>query len=873
MRDDAVGGPDLPGEEVVMTSRGVEAAGHAARASQPDLDHTRREKRKVGEEDVDVRDTTREKRARQTTIEEMYDKEKLAEFSNVWLQWIYGKGLPFNAFRGPEFQRVPWAVERVPRIVRFQFPSYRVTAGAGIPSQRKKVASMASEVPSAFQHTGATILSDGRKSRSGKPLVNFLAGDVNGALLYATVARDGSVRDTVDVVYRRWRTIILFCPGKDVIGFCTYSASNYTAVARRFATDPDADIRRITWLPCSTHVRNLMLSDVGTRGGWVKETIIRARALVRFIKSHDTAHTLFRRMSHRVMLVEPVETRFASVFLMLTCLKGRQDALESMLYDDAWAHILWERRLLAQAQWQGGGYVLPWVMGTGREGTAGGEEDDKGDVEPEVWGTRPAGSVNEQDIERHVVAFHACRSSRGDPVQDVFGKRATELRPWPEYTAGADGTPDADADDDTGDATAERVYFTNDGGLDGMAPQTSVNTDDVSSGGQGSATGRAGDRRGRRPRGDEDVEENEPLRGLRQTSRRWEVRSNKEPEREDEEEAVPRQDRRYSPSHHWTTGPPQSERRSARLASAAERQRMHDSEDREGARPVDMPDVERTPSGASLLPRSPGAGCPAGQTGGGVAADFARMGGSVCVSGGAASTEGVGGRGGGGGDASDVDVRGEAVVGEVREGVVREDIDVGGGGEGVPAGDEGQGVAVAGGGEGGPGGDVDGDHLDEDEDGSDDHDGSGDNGGDDDEEMLVLVVRDPTLPLLRPDDLAQVMLDVDDLVQVGTQDPFPHTGRRSGERRPSGGAYSPPPYLVQSPRWSGSSLSGIRGRESGVVEGGSGRRSDGGGSAESMPPPPARAAEASDEETTARAHIGGSPPPVRGGVVGGWAAH
>ncbi|GBG82058.1 hypothetical protein CBR_g34338 [Chara braunii] len=324
-RDDAVGGPDLPGEEVVMTSRGVGAAGNAARASRPELDRARREKRKVGEEDVDVRDTTREKRARQTTIEEMYDKEKLAEFSDEWLQWIYAKGLPFNAFRGSEFQRVRRVAERVPRTVRFLFPSYRVTAGARIRSQRTKVAPM--------------------------PLVNFLAGGANGTLLYATVTRDGSVRDTADVVYRRWRTIILSFPAKDVIGFCTDSTSNYMTAARRFATDPDADIRRITWLPCSTHVCNLMLSDVGTRVGWVKETIICARALVRFIKSHGAAHALFRRMSPRVMLVEPVETRLASVFLMLTCLKGRRDALESMLHGDAWARIPWEHRLLAQAQW------------------------------------------------------------------------------------------------------------------------------------------------------------------------------------------------------------------------------------------------------------------------------------------------------------------------------------------------------------------------------------------------------------------------------------------------------------------------------------------------------------------------------------------
>ncbi|GBG62755.1 hypothetical protein CBR_g31772 [Chara braunii] len=389
---------------------------------------------------------------------------------------------------------------------------YRVRTATGIPSQRGKVASMVSEVRSAFRHTGATILSDGRKSRSGKPLVNFLAGGANGALLYATVARDGSVRDTADIVYRRWRAIILSFPAKDVIGFCIESASYYMAAARRFATDEDPSIRRITWLHCSSHVCNLILSDIRTRVGWVKDTIIRDRS---------------------------------------------------------------------------------------------GE-----DVEPEVWGARPAGIVREQAIQQQVVAFHDSRLSRARAVQDVFGQRATELRPWPE--AVGDG-PDSDADggdpcdewtddDDapvSGDTTTERVYFTYGGGPDGMDSHTSVITDDVSSIGQASGTGRGGGRRGRRPSA-ADVLELEPRGGLRMTGRRWEVRSDSEHEREAEEEEVPRQDRRYSPSHHRTTTPPEALRPSERMASTAGRERTYENEEREG---------ERTPSGSGIRPRSPSELC------------------------------------------------------------------------------------------------------------------------------------------------------------------------------------------------------------------------------------------------------------------------
>ncbi|GBG88652.1 hypothetical protein CBR_g48183 [Chara braunii] len=859
--DEAVGEPNLPGEEVVMTSRGIGRAGPATRGPQAEVERARREKRTVGQAGVEVPNTGKEKRARQTTIDEMYAREKLDKFTDAWLQWINVKKLPFNAFRAPEFQRVRQAAERVPRSIQFRFPSYRVTTGAGISSQRAKVATMVSEVLATFRHSGATILSDGRKSHSSKLLMDFLAGGANGALMYNTVARAGSVRDTADVVYYRWRAIILSFPAKDVIGFCTDSASNYMAAARRFATDPEPHIRRITWLPCCTHVCNLMLSDIGTRVVWVKETIIRARALVRFIKSHGAAHTLFRKVSPRVQLVEPVETRFASVFLMLTCLKGRRDALESMLHGDAWVHIPWDRAHVSQAQWvqqqirdvdeqgrrvdghdrpcmreveirnlhmlepahvaahllnprrrsltyyhsletttddrrvveecdsfflaqtggdpvgllyrsvrdqmrafhlrrgdwgdrdlsdaeaadcmgdseteqcaawwfehgrahpelrtiairvmhlwtsaspaernwaeyervsmarhcklgfaklaqlveiatnlklascarQGGGYGLPWVMGTGRGGTAAEEEDEEGDVEPEVSGARPDGNVLEQEIQRQIVAFRDSRLSRARLVRDVFDSRATELRPWLE---GGNDVDAAAADDDwtddddtplSRDSTAERVYFTYGGGRDDMDSFTSVITGDVPSTAQASGSSRAGGGRGGRSHAEvrmDDSGEQQPHGGLRQTGRRWEVRSDSEAEGEAEGEG----------------------------------------EDQEGEFDYEGQDA-------------------------------------------------VAGGGSGGGRRGDEETAG---VPEGQDVVMGGGSPSGGRGDSETSGDEGQGAAMYGRGEGGPGGDGDTAGVGGD-DGPDDDDDD-DHSPEDDPYKLALVLRDPTVPPLR----------------------------------------------------------------------------------------------------------------------------
>ncbi|GBG81231.1 hypothetical protein CBR_g31903 [Chara braunii] len=577
---------------------------------------------------------------------------------------------------------------------------------------------------------------------------------------------------------------------------------------------------------------------------------------------------------------------------------------------------------LASCARQGGGYVLPWVMGTGREGTAAEDEDEEGDMEPEVWEARPAGSVPEQEIQRQIVAFVHSRPSRAHLVRDVFGKRATELRPWPE---GGDDV-DADAadddiddewtdDDDTplsGDPTTERVYFTYGGGRDGMNSFTSVITGDVPSTAQASGNSRAGGGRGGRSHeevGVNDSGEQQPRGGLRQTGRRWEVRSDSEAEEETDDEWVPLHDRRFSPSHHRSTAQPEALRRSERLASTGGRDRTHDDEDRGG---------ERTPYDAGVRPRSPSElrthDFDVGGLGGGLG-DFNVEGrrraspsevrtDADVVRGPVETDEERDARldreeeerlgslprwevqGKFDDDGQDAAAGGESGGGRRGDGETagdeEQDVVMGGGsprggrGDDETAGDEGQGAAVCGRGEGGPGGDRDtaGVGGDDEPDGDDDDDPS----PEDDAYRLALVLRDPAVPPLHPDDSAHTFFDVDAFAQALTDGPFAHMGRVSGKRLATRRVYSLSPFVVQSPRWSGSSLSGVRGRESGAGEVGSGRRSDGDrDSAGSMPPPPARTPEARinvGDQTAAPGvgDSGGSPPTVRGGVGGGWSA-
>ncbi|GBG89473.1 hypothetical protein CBR_g49264 [Chara braunii] len=838
--NEAVGEPDLPGEEVMMTSRGVGQAGPVPRAPQPELERARREKRTVGQADIEVHDTGREKRVRQTTIDEMYAKEKL----------------------------------------------------------RAKVATMVSEVRVVFRHNGATILTDGRKSRSGKLLVNFLAGGADGALLYATVARDGSVRDTADIVYRRWRAIILSFPAKDVIGFCTDSASRRDALKSMLHGDAWAripwerrhvsqaqwvqqQIRDAKFWRC-VHYALLIMSPVHQllrrmdRGGMMMSVVYEwSQHVLQLMRRVDVPEDMIEACMREVVIrnLHILEPAHAAAHLLNPCRRSltyyeslRTTANDARVVEECDRFLLaqtggdtvgrlyrtvrdqmrafhsrrgdWGDRSPSDAEaddcrgnretercatwwfdhgrahpelrtiairvmhlWTSAspaernraqherintarraklgfaklaqlveiatnlklascamGYVLPWVMGTSREGTAAEDEDEEGDVEPEVWGARPVGSVLEVEIQRQIVAFHDSRPSRAHSVRDVFGMRATELRPWPGGGDDADADADADAadddiddkwtdDDDTplsGDPTTERVYFSYGGGRDGVDSFTLVITVDVLSTAQASGSRRATGGHGGRSRAEGEFND---------------------------------------------------EGQDAAAGGGSGGGRRNN-----------------------------------GETAGDEGQD-------VVVGGGSAS---------------------------------------GGRGDSETTGDEGQGAAVCGRGEGGRGGDGDtaGVGGDDGPDGDDDDD----HGPEDDAYRLALVLRDPTVPPLRPDDTAHTFFDVDALAQVLMDDPFAHMSRKSGKRRAPGRVYSPLPFVVESPHWSGSSLSGVRGRESGAGEVGSGKRSDGGrDSAGSMSPPPARTPEAgvdAGDQTAAPgvAHSGGSLPTVRGGVGGGWSA-
>jgi len=75
--------------------------------------------------------------------------------------------------------------------------------------------------------------------------------------------------------------------------------------------------------PCTAHCLDLLLEDIGKQK-WIRDVIDGAHNIVKFVANHHAALAYFRSHS-RLELLKPVETRFATNFIMLQRLQQCRD--------------------------------------------------------------------------------------------------------------------------------------------------------------------------------------------------------------------------------------------------------------------------------------------------------------------------------------------------------------------------------------------------------------------------------------------------------------------------------------------------------------------------------------------------------------------
>ncbi|GBG84418.1 hypothetical protein CBR_g38702 [Chara braunii] len=108
-------------------------------------------------------------------------------------------GVSFNAFRNQAWKAYQQVLLEQPgSSPRAVLPNHsEIASMRAVETHRAELAEELEEVRQPFWVIGATLLSDGRKSRDRRPIVNFLAAGSRGVVVYTTINREGEADDAV----------------------------------------------------------------------------------------------------------------------------------------------------------------------------------------------------------------------------------------------------------------------------------------------------------------------------------------------------------------------------------------------------------------------------------------------------------------------------------------------------------------------------------------------------------------------------------------------------------------------------------------------------------------------------------------------------
>jgi len=92
--------------------------------------------------------------------------------------------------------------------------------------------------------------------------------------------------------------------------------------------------RHIFWTPCAVHSLNNALKDIA-KLEWIRLLIENGRKIQMFICNHHHSQAIYRRHA-KVELLKPVDTRFASYYILLRRLVEMKGALAATVISDMW---------------------------------------------------------------------------------------------------------------------------------------------------------------------------------------------------------------------------------------------------------------------------------------------------------------------------------------------------------------------------------------------------------------------------------------------------------------------------------------------------------------------------------------------------------
>ncbi len=266
------------------------------------------------------------KQTKQSSIEATFAEADRRELDKLWAKFFYEANIPFSVARNDAFKA---AVMKTAGFRKsYAPPSYhdirtRLLGEVKTELQMK----LDSRLSESLRKFGGTLTMDGWSSVTSRPLVNAMLVTQAGELFLGAVDTTGTEKTAAYMSTLILKYIEEVGP-ENIVQVCTDNASVMLNASRIVLEK----YPHIFMQGCATHAMDLLLEDWG-KAGWMANTLVMAKKMVKFIKRRQMPIAVFRKHEAKFSLLMPEKTRFASQFIMIDRLLDVKASLEQVVVD------------------------------------------------------------------------------------------------------------------------------------------------------------------------------------------------------------------------------------------------------------------------------------------------------------------------------------------------------------------------------------------------------------------------------------------------------------------------------------------------------------------------------------------------------------
>ncbi|CAI5480248.1 unnamed protein product [Closterium sp. Yama58-4] len=245
-----------------------------------------------------------------------------------------GCRIPEHHADNPLWRNMVRAINNAPH--GYLAPRRNYIGGAGLKQCRTSIEKGLQPIAASWKRDGVTVSSDLMTDRCGRPQANVMLVNDSGAVFVEAIDCNMESK-TGGYIASLLRPIIEKVGPQNVVALCMDGGSNYGAACKELM----ADWPHIEYVPCATHVLDLLLEDVG-KITWCKDIVDQCGDMITYVRNHHFTRNYLR--SKKVkggkgkQLVKPAGTRFGTNYIALSRLVELRSTLSQMVLSEEFAN-------------------------------------------------------------------------------------------------------------------------------------------------------------------------------------------------------------------------------------------------------------------------------------------------------------------------------------------------------------------------------------------------------------------------------------------------------------------------------------------------------------------------------------------------------